>query len=69
MTIPKNLSAAYIEAQDEPELTDKIHHKKKIAKALKKLEIKSLSFLCIHCKFQVITRLVRILLNSFLASF
>lgn len=35
----KELVAAYIEAQDEPELTDKIHHKKKIAKALEKLEI------------------------------
>ena len=35
----KELVRAYIEAQDEPELTDKIHHKKKIAKALEKLEI------------------------------
>lgn len=30
----KELVSAYIEAQDEPEPTDKIHHKKKIAKAL-----------------------------------
>ena len=35
-----------IEAQDEPELTDKIHHKKKIAKALEKLEINDVIIPC-----------------------
>ena len=42
----KELVAAYIEAQDEPELTDKIHHKKKIAKALEKLEINDVIIPC-----------------------
>ena len=42
----KELVSAYIEAQDEPELTDKIHHKKKIAKALKKLEINDVIIPC-----------------------
>ena len=42
----KELVSAYIEAQDEPELTDKIHHKKKIAKALEKLEINGVIVPC-----------------------
>lgn len=42
----KELVAAYIAAQDEPELTDKIHHKKKIAKALEKLEINDVIIPC-----------------------
>ena len=42
----KELVRAYIEAQDEPELTDKIHHKKKIAKALEKLEINDVIIPC-----------------------
>ena len=42
----KELVAAYIETQDEPELTDKIHHKKKIAKALEKLEINDVIIPC-----------------------
>ena len=42
----KELVVAYIEAQDEPELTDKIHHKKKIAKALEKLEINDVIIPC-----------------------
>lgn len=42
----KELVSAYIEAQDEPELTDKIHHKKKIAKALEKLEINDVIIPC-----------------------
>ena len=42
----KELVAAYIEAQDEPELIDKIHHKKKIAKALEKLEINDVIIPC-----------------------
>ena len=32
--------------KDEPELTDKIHHKKKIAKALEKLEINDVIIPC-----------------------
>ena len=35
-----------MQAQDEPELTDKIHHKKKIAKALEKLEINDVIIPC-----------------------
>lgn len=42
----KELVSAYIEAQDEPEPTDKIHHKKKIAKALEKLEINDVIIPC-----------------------
>ena len=42
----KELVSAYIEALDEPELTDKIHHKKKIAKALEKLEINDVIIPC-----------------------
>ena len=43
----KELVSAYIEAQDEPELTDKIHHKKKIAKALERLEINDVIIPCL----------------------
>jgi hypothetical protein len=43
----KELISAYIEAQDEPELTDKIHHKKKIAKALERLEINDVIIPCL----------------------
>ena len=42
----KELVSAYIEAQDEPEPTDKIHHKKKIAKALEKIEINDVIIPC-----------------------
>ena len=42
----EKLLSYYIEAQDEPELTDKIHHKKKIAKALEKIEINDVIIPC-----------------------
>lgn len=42
----KELVSAYIEAQDEPEPTDKIHHKKKISKALEKIEINDVIIPC-----------------------